>query len=103
MWFAGCSGRTGPPALVLQAFHVTRARATEGVYERRRELAFSASVAVALERSAVPVVDVASEVPRPADLAAVGCGPPEAVLCQWAEAEEHAVWLAALERAEFSP
>ena len=104
LWFAACSAHTGPPALVLQAFHVTRARASESAYERRRELAFSASVSVALDRGAVAGgVASAGESSRPVDLAAVGCGPPSTALCQWAEAEEQAVWLAALAESELSP
>jgi hypothetical protein len=100
---AGCVGTAVPTALVLQFSHITRARVTERAQERRREIAFTASLSVGLEATAPAVIEPHALDPPSMLLDAVSCEPAESAICAWAHAAEDSAWLAARERVEQPP
>ena len=100
---AGCVGNAGPPALVLQLSQITRTRGTERAHDRKRELAFTASLSVDLEAQAAETIETHALDPPSVPLDAVRCEPIDSAICVWARSAEESAWLAAREHVEPSP
>jgi hypothetical protein len=106
---SACTWSDAQPTLVFQLNHVTRGRLTEVERTRTRELAFTAAIAMALDRAEVLSDDSTSVAPPPAlvdspvESAALSCERAPPALCAWARTAEESAFVSALEHPEVEP
>jgi hypothetical protein len=107
---SSCTWSDAQPTLVFQLSRVTRGRLTEVERTRTRELAFTAAIAMALDRPEVLPADDMGFAPlsyAPVDAqvnpAALSCEAAPSTLCAWARTAEESAFAVAIERAEVEP